>query len=130
VLSDGVQSVSFGIPGLRQWPVPFWRLAVSDDSVIESSNKPDPNEKLVKVFDSEQESEVMIVKGLLDASGIDNDMTSVDVVQEMFPGLGGMVILVREEDAETARRLIEDSRKAAPAVDETAEFDISGNKPA
>jgi hypothetical protein len=102
---------------------------VSDDSSIESSKKPDPNEKLVKVFDSEQESEVMIVKGLLDAAGIDNDMTSVDVIQEMFPGLGGLVILVREEDAETARKLIEESRKPAPAVDETAEFDISGNKP-
>jgi hypothetical protein len=103
---------------------------VSDDSLIESSKKPDPNEKLVKVFDSEQESEVMIVKGLLDAAGIDNDMTSVDVIQEMFPGLGGLVILVREEDADTARKLIEESRKPAPTTDETAEFDISGNKPA
>ena len=84
---------------------------MTNDSMIPSSRKPDPNEKLVKVFDSEQESEVMIVKGLLDAAGIDNDMTSVDVIQEMFPGLGGLVILVREEDA-------------------TAEIDVSGNKPA
>jgi hypothetical protein len=92
------------------------------------TNRPDPNEKLVKVFDSEQESEVMIVKGLLDAAGIDSDMTSVDVVQEMFPGLGGMVILVREADAETARNLIEASRKTL-ADDETAEVDISGDTP-
>jgi len=28
--------------------------------------RPDPNEKLVKVFDSELESEAMIVKGLLE----------------------------------------------------------------
>jgi hypothetical protein len=103
---------------------------MTDDSTIESSKKPDPNEKLVKVFDSEQESEVMIVKGLLDAAGIDNDMTSVDVIQEMFPGLGGLVILVRQEDAETAKRLIEESRKPVPASDETAEFDVRGNKPA
>jgi len=102
---------------------------VTDDSTIESSRKPDPNEKLVKVFDSEQESEVMIVKGLLDAAGIDNDMTSVDVVQEMFPGLGGMVILVREEDADTAKKLIAEARKPA-APDETAEFDVSGNQSA
>jgi Putative prokaryotic signal transducing protein len=101
---------------------------MTDDSLIESSNHPDPNEKLVKVFDSEQESEVMIVKGLLDAAGIDNDMTSVDVIQEMFPGLGGLVILVREEDADTARRLIEESRKPVPSPDETAELDIRGNK--
>jgi len=103
---------------------------MADDSPIESSIKPDPNEKLVKVFDSEQESEVMIVKGLLDAAGIDNDMTSVDVIQDMFPGLGGLVILVREEDAETARRLIEDSRKSAVVSDETAEIDVSGDTPA
>ena len=92
------------------------------------TSRPDPNEKLVKVFDSEQESEVMVVKGLLDAAGIDSDMTSVDVVQEMFPGLGGMVILVRQEDAETARTLIEASRKST-ADDETAEVDISGDTP-
>ena len=103
---------------------------MTDDSLIESNSKPDPNEKLVKVFDSEQESEVMIVKGLLDGAGIDNDMTSVDVIQEMFPGLGGLVIMVREEDAETARRLIEESRKPVPVNDETAEFDVRGNKPA
>jgi len=101
---------------------------MTDDSLIESSNHPDPNEKLVKVFDSEQESEVMIVKGLLDAAGIDNDMTSVDVIQDMFPGLGGLVIMVREEDADTARRLIEESRKPVPSADETAEIDIRGNK--
>jgi len=103
---------------------------VADDSLIESSKHPDPNEKLVKVFDSEQESEVMIVKGLLDAAGIDNDMTSVDVVQEMFPGLGGMVILVRQEDADTAKNLIAEARKPAAPADETAEFDVSGNQSA
>jgi hypothetical protein len=102
---------------------------MADDSTTPAST-PDPNEKLVKVFDSEQESEVMIVKGLLDAAGIDNDMTSVDVIQEMFPGLGGLVILVREEDADTARRLIEESRKPVAPADETAEIDVSGNKPA
>ena len=102
---------------------------MADDSTTPAST-PDPNEKLVKVFDSEQESEVMIVKGLLDAAGIDNDMTSVDVIQEMFPGLGGLVILVREEDADTARRLIEESRKPVAPADETAEIDVGGNKPA
>jgi hypothetical protein len=46
----------------------------------------------------------------------------------MFPGLGGLVIMVREEDADTARRLIEESRKPVPSADETAEIDIRGNK--
>ena len=33
---------------------------------------PLPNEKLVRVFDTEQESEAMVVKGLLDSAGIDS----------------------------------------------------------
>ena len=88
--------------------------------------RPDPNEKLVKVFDSEDESEAMIVKGLLESAGIDSDLTSATMVQDTFPGLGGMIILVREQDAETARRLIEDNRQPVlPADDdETAEIDI------
>ena len=89
----------------------------------EQANKPNPNEKLVKVFDSEQETEVMIVKGLLDSAGIDSDMTSVDAVQDLFPGVGGTVLLVREEDASEAERIIETYRNAA-IDDETAE--ISG----
>jgi hypothetical protein len=99
----------------------------------ESSNPPaarvpDPNEKLVKVFDSEQESEAMVVKGLLDSAGIDSDLTSVDAVQDMFPGVGGMVILVREEDADRARAMIEDYRQS-PDSDETSEIDLNEDKP-
>jgi len=92
---------------------------------------PDPNEKLVKVFDSELESEAMIVKGLLESAGIDSDLTSASLVQDTFPGLGGMIILVREEDAETARKVIEENRQLASSAssteddeDETAEIDI------
>lgn len=89
---------------------------------------PDPNEKLIKVFDSEQESEALVVKGLLDSAGIDSDLTSVDAVQDMFPGVGGMVILVREEDAEQARRMIEEYRQS-PDADETSEIDLNEDTP-
>ncbi len=75
--------------------------------------RPDPNEKLVKVFDSEEESEAMVVKGLLDSASIDNDLKSARLLQDAFPGLGGMIILVREEDAEKARGMIEEYRQAA-----------------
>jgi hypothetical protein len=75
--------------------------------------KPDPNEKLVKVFDTEVESEAMVVKGLLDSAGIESDLKSGTWVQDTFPGLGGMVILAREEDADEARRVIAESRKGA-----------------
>jgi hypothetical protein len=90
--------------------------------------RPDPNEKLVKVFDSEQETEALVVKGLLDSAGIDSDLTSAAMLQDMFPGMGGTIILVREEDAEKARSLIAEQRKSALApssdADETAELDI------
>jgi Putative prokaryotic signal transducing protein len=84
---------------------------MANQSEAETQRRPDPNEKLVKVFDSEQESEAMVVKGLLDSAGIDSDLMSGSMVQEMFPGLGGMIILVREEDAEKARRTIAESRQ-------------------
>jgi hypothetical protein len=95
----------------------------------ETTPRPDPNEKLVKVFDSEDESEAMVVHGLLDSAGIDNDLTAAAMVQDMFPGLGGMIILAREEDAEAARRVIGDYRRTTPDDDETAEIEISGEEP-
>jgi hypothetical protein len=79
--------------------------------------RPDPNEKLVKVFDSEEESEALVVKGLLDSAGIENDLASASLLQEAFPGLGGMIITVREEDAEKARNLIAESRQPAGGDD-------------
>jgi hypothetical protein len=79
--------------------------------------RPDPNEKLVKVFDSEQESEALVVKGLLDSAGIENDLKSGSFLQDAFPGLGGMIILVREGDEEKALSLIAESRQAVAAVE-------------
>jgi hypothetical protein len=81
-------------------------------------DRPDPNEKLVKIFDTEHESEAMVVKGLLDSVGIDADLTSTDAVQETFPGVGGIIILVREEDAEKARQVIEESQLSLEDDDE------------
>ena len=90
---------------------------------------PDPNEKLVKVFDSEQESEALVVKGLLDAAGIDSDLTSASLLQEAFPGLGGMIILVREEDAPAAQKIIAEQQQSAIDDDETAEIEIVSEEP-
>lgn len=71
---------------------------------------PDPNEKLVRVFDTEQESEAMVVSGLLEAEGIDCEVTALDAPQDVLP-IGGTVILVREEDADRARKIIEEYRR-------------------
>ena len=89
------------------------------------SPQPDPNEKLVKVFDTEQETEAMVVKGLLESAGIDVDLKSIDAVQDTFPGVGGSIILVREEDAPEAQKVIESYRKLPP-LDDDETADITG----
>ncbi len=82
--------------------------------------QPAPNEKLVKVFDTEQENEAIVVQGLLESAGIESDLKSIDAVQNAFPGVGGTVLLVREEDAPEAEKIIDDYRKLPPLDDETA----------
>lgn len=91
-------------------------------SGADAQRRPDPDEKLVKVFETEQEPEALVVKGLLDSAGIESDLTSASLVQDAFPGLGGMILLVREEDAEEARRVIAEGRRSSPSEDDTAEI--------
>jgi hypothetical protein len=89
---------------------------------IESTQQPNPNEKLVRVFDSDQESEALVVRGLLESNGIECDVANLEAPQDVLPGVGGVVILVREEDAGEARRVIAESRSSAAEVDETEDF--------
>jgi len=96
--------------------------------MAELKERPNPNEKLVRVFDTEQESEAMVVSGLLDSANIECDVTSLDAQQDILPGVGGTVILVREEDADAARRVIEEYRRA-PGDEETTELDITEGTP-
>ncbi len=84
--------------------------------------KPDPNEKLVKVFDTELQPEAMMVQGLLEAAGITSDLRSAELTQNAFPGLGGVEILVSEEDVEEAEKVIESYRQKPLEDDETAEI--------
>ena len=104
-------------------------MAETGNRTAQSQPRPDPNEKLVKVFDSEDESEALVVKGLLDAAGIDSDLTSASMVQDTFPGLGGMIILVRQEDAAESRRLIAEQQQGSAEDDETAEIEIIEEPP-
>ncbi len=85
---------------------------------------PDPNQKLVRVFDTEQEAEVMVVSGLLESAGIACDVTGLDAPQDVLP-IGGSIILVREEDAEKARQLIEEYRRA-PGEELSEDFSDTG----
>lgn len=109
-------------------------MADSSKATAELRRRPDPNEKLVKIFDTEQESEAMVVKGLLESAGIDSDMTALSAPQDTFPGVGGTIILVREEDAEKANQVIAEFQQS-PGVgddevsDETAEIDAVSEEP-
>ncbi len=104
-------------------------MVESGNTSADAQQRPDPNEKLVKVFDSEQEPEALVVKGLLDSAGIESDLTSASLVQDAFPGLGGTILLVREEDAEAARRLIAEGRRSSPEDDDTADIQIIEEPP-
>src|SRR5580700_1829416 len=105
-------------------------MAAQPDLKPEERERPDPNEKLAKVFDSEEESEALVVKGLLDSANIENDLASASLLQEAFPGLGGMIILVREEDAEKARNLIAESRQQPSADADEDDDDATEELPA
>ena len=71
----------------------------------EDTEREQPNEELVEVFEAEQESEAMVVAGLLESAGIEVLQTSFDAPQDVLP-LGGVALRVREDQAEQARAII------------------------
>ncbi|HET7749436.1 MAG TPA: DUF2007 domain-containing protein [Terriglobales bacterium] len=78
---------------------------------------PNPKERLVRVFDAEQESEALVVRGLLESNGIESLAQPVDLEQDLFP-VGGVAILVREEQADEAKELIEAYRQEKPVSED------------
>lgn len=83
---------------------------------------PQPNENLVRVFETEQEAEAMVVRGLLESAGIDAEFGESENA-EVLP-VGAIGVLVRQEDAEKARQVLEEYRRSPEQEDaEEAEFD-------
>ena len=74
------------------------------------------HEELVKVFDTDEESEAMVVRGLLESAGIEAMIQNREAPQDILPGVGGVVIMVRPDQAEEAVQTIEAYRRA-PATD-------------
>ena len=92
----------------------------------QAPNAPSADEPLVDVFGTKEDSEALVVQGLLDSAGIESVLVSLDAPQEILPGVGGVVIRVAADKADEARQLIEEYRTAAEqAPDEDAE-DVSG----
>jgi hypothetical protein len=65
-----------------------------------------PNEGLVVIFECEQESEAMVVQGLLETGGIEVLSTNFDAPQDVLPGVGGIALRVREDQAQEARAIL------------------------
>jgi Putative prokaryotic signal transducing protein len=83
-----------------------------------ASPLPAPNEKLVRVFDTEQEMEALVVRGLLESAGIDSELGESENSPDVLP-LGAVGVLVREENAAQARQIIAEYRR--PPQEEQAE---------
>ncbi|HWX53952.1 MAG TPA: DUF2007 domain-containing protein [Verrucomicrobiae bacterium] len=74
----------------------------------------------VAVFDTRQESEAMVVRSLLESQGIEARIVGEDVPQDVLPGVGGVVVWVSADQAEAARKVIEEynNTETAEPVDD------------
>jgi hypothetical protein len=83
------------------------------------STQPKADPELVEVFDTMQESEAMVVHGLLTSAGIESVIANLQAPQDVFPGVGGISIRVSPAQEEEARRLIDDYRTNAASDDDS-----------
>ena len=84
--------------------------------------KPIHEEKeLVKVLDTSDEAEALVVQGLLESNGIESLLTNRDAPQDILPGVGGVMLRVRPTDAEDAREIIESQRNDPSVEEESSE---------
>jgi len=105
-----------------------WQIAVITGGPM--AETPEPLEKLVKVFDTDVESEAMVVQGLLESAGVEAVISNREAPQDVLPGVGGVVILVREEQAREAAAIIQEY-STHPTTDEDEEVteEPAGPKP-
>jgi Putative prokaryotic signal transducing protein len=84
----------------------------------EMTPQPTQDPELVRVFETEQESEAMVIQGLLTSAGIESVVASLDAPQNIFPGVGGVVVRVNAEQADQARKVIEEYNSAPDVIEE------------
>lgn len=96
----------------------------------ESSGEGEPGAKLVDVFDTNDDSEVLVVKALLESGGMEVMIATPEAPAGVFPfsnvSLGRQRLLVLESQAEDARRVIEEYRRSGPQDAELAERSTEG----
>ena len=84
------------------------------------SAQPTADPELVEVFDTMQESEAMVVHGLLISAGIDSVVANLQAPQDLFPGVGGISIRVNPAQQSEALRVIQDYRANPAPEDDSA----------
>ncbi len=83
------------------------------------ASQPQSEGELVDVFQTQEESEAFIVRGLLESAGIPALVSGFDAPQDVLPGVGGVSVRVAASQADEARQLIQDYRREGPqAADE------------
>jgi Putative prokaryotic signal transducing protein len=75
---------------------------------------PVPEPEPVAVFSTPQESEAMIVQGLLTSAGIECMVSNLGVDQALWPSVAGVAVLVNPSQAEEARQIIAEYNNAPP----------------
>ncbi len=94
------------------------------------STGPKVDPELVTVFDTQQESEAMVVHSLLVSAGIESIITNLQAPQDVLPGVGGVTVRVNAAQAEEARNIIEDYKNTPATIEEDDGNDDSGAEPA
>ena len=79
--------------------------------------QPKADSELIEIFDTMQESEAMVVHGLLTSAGIDSIVTNLQAPQDVFPGVGGLSVRVNPAQEAEARSII-DAFKTNPPSEE------------
>lgn len=92
------------------------------------STKPTSDPELVEVFDTMQESEAMVVHGLLTSAGIESVVANLHAPQDVFPGVGGLSVRVNPAQKEEARQLIDDYRANPASEDDSSPLDDDESK--
>jgi hypothetical protein len=87
------------------------------------STRPKSDPELVEVFDTMQESEAMVVHGLLTSAGVESVVANLQAPQDVLPGVGGISVRVNAAQEEEARQLIDDYRNNAAAEDDSSPLD-------
>ena len=118
-----------GVLGSRDLIRAFSAIMVCEHIRGSMSTQPKADPELVEVFDTMQESEAMVVHGLLTSAGIESAVTNIQAPQDLFPGIGGISVRVNPAQEEEARRLIADYRANAASEDDSAPPDDNDGQP-